>query len=334
VSPWSGLERTTARLAAALTSRGGRHGSLLVLTYHRVLLESDPLLPGEPDVVEFAAQMEMLAGVFNIIGLPEARERLVRRSLPPRAMCITFDDGYANNCEVALPVLRERGIPATVFVTTGFLNGGRMFNDTVIEAIRRAGAELDLTPLGLGRHELPDVAARRRAIDQVLPAIKHLDPEERQARAEHIAEIVGTRLPDDLMMTDEQVRKLADAGVEIGAHTVRHPVLTRVTPERARFELVESRRRLQAITGRSVTTFAYPNGRPVSDYDASHVALVRESGFELAVSTAPGAASPPCDLFQIPRTSPWGGASLRTALRLALSFRQRDYPCVTMEGLG
>ena len=334
MSRLSGLEIALARLTGALASQGGRHGSLVVLTYHRVLPKPDPLLPGEPDAAEFASQMDMLSCVFKLIGLAEARDRLLARSLPPRAMCITFDDGYANNCEIALPILRERGIPATVFVATGFLNGGRMFNDTMIEAVRRAGSVLDLAPLGLGRYELPDVAARRRAIDQILPAIKHLDPDERLARVERIAEIVGARLPDDLMMTDEQVRKLADNGVEIGAHTVRHPVLTRVTPERARTELVESRRRLQAITGRPVTSFAYPNGRPVSDYDASHVALVRDSGFELAVSTAPGAASPLCDPFQIPRTSPWGGTSLRTAMRLALSFRKRDYPCVTTEDWG
>lgn len=334
MSQLSTIETLAVRLIGKLTSRGDRRGSLLVLTYHRVLREPDPLMPGEPDALEFAAQMDMLSSIFNIIHLREARQRLLAGTLPLRAMCITFDDGYANNCEVALPILRERRIPATVFVATGYLNGGRMFNDTIIEAIRRAGPELDLTPLGLGAYDLRDIERRRHAIDQILPVIRPLDPEERSERAERIAAIVRVPLPDDLMMTEHQVRELADQGLEIGAHTVRHPILTSVSRERAKSEIEGSRRRLEEITGRPVTIFAYPNGRPGSDYDAYHVELVRESGFDLAVSTAPGAASAPCDLFQIPRTSPWGGASLRTALRLAMSYRARHYQCVTTAGRG
>jgi len=326
VSRLSAFESALVRFAGSLMAPGGRRGSLLVITYHRVLPHPDPLLAEEPDAVEFAAQMEMLASAFNVIGLREARERLLRRSLPPRPVCITFDDGYANNCDVALPILRRRGIPATVFVATGFLDGGRMFNDTVVEAVRRAGAELDLRPVGLGRYELPDTEARRRAIDQILLAIKHLDPDERRARSERIAEIVGAELPSNLMMAAAQVRKLADSGIEIGAHTVNHPILTRITPDRARAEILQSRRRLEEITGGTVTSFAYPNGRPIQDYDASHVRMVREAGFEVAVTTARGAASPACDIFQIPRFSPWGGSMRRCALRLGVAFRDRNYP--------
>jgi len=187
VSPLSGLERTAARLAGALASRGGRHGSLLVLTYHRVLLEPDPLLPGEPDVVEFAAQMDMLAGCSVSSGFRKRAERLVRRSLPPRAMCITFDDGYANNCEVAAASpsrARHSGHGVRHDRLLEWRPDVQRYGDRSDPA-GRGGTGPDIARTGTAR--VADVAARRRTIDQVLPTIKHLDPEERQARAERIA---------------------------------------------------------------------------------------------------------------------------------------------------
>lgn len=324
----STAESALVRLAGAMATRGRKRRSLLVLTYHRVLRERDPLLPSEPTEVEFGAQLDMLVDAFNVIGLREARARLDSAKLPPRAVSITFDDGYANNCDVALPLLQARGLPATVFVATGFLDGGRMFNDTVIEAVRRAGPELDLSSVGLGRYSLPDVAARRRAIDQILPAIKHLIPDERRAKAECIAEAVGAQLPGNLMMTEAQARRLADHGIELGAHTVNHPILTSVPSEVARTEIRQSRQRLEEITGRPVRCFAYPNGRPDADYDASHVAMVREAGFELAVSTAHGAAGPGADRHQLPRVALWGGPGLNSALRLVANYRERGFRTV------
>lgn len=320
-----GPEAALGRLAATITSRGRHGGALLVLTYHRVLASPDLLLPDEPDAARFGQHMDLLAGTFNVLGLREALARLRSASLPPRALCITFDDGYANNCEVALPILQARRLPATVFVATGYLGGGRMFNDTVIEAIRRAGPSLDLGSIGLGRYEFPDIAARRRAIDQILSAIKHLDPAERRARAERIAEAVGANLPTDLMMSDAQVRRLSGHGIEVGAHTVGHPILTRVSQEEARAEIRQSRQTLRDITGSDVACFAYPNGRPDVDYDASHVAMVREAGYELAVSTAPGAADRNADVHQLPRVALWGRSGLEAALRLAAGYRDRNY---------
>ena len=109
---------------------------LSILIYHRVLQSPDPLRPGEPIVDEFRQRMNLLRRYFNPLPLVEAIDRLQAGELPERAVCVTFDDGYADNESVALPILKKSGIPATVFVATGFLNGGQMWNDTVIESIR------------------------------------------------------------------------------------------------------------------------------------------------------------------------------------------------------
>lgn len=313
------------RMLGGLLSRRASRASLIILIYHRVLSQSDDLLPSEPSAADFSAQMDLIANLFTVLPLREAARRLRSGALPRRALCITFDDGYANNLHVAQPILAKRGLPATIFVAPGFLSGGRMFNDTVIEAIRRAPPELDLAPAGLGTLHLPDVSARRDAIATILGKLKYLPEEERRNRAERIAEAVGGQLDSNLMMTPQEVSEAHARGLEIGAHTLHHPILTQTEADTALREIIESKRRLEEITGAPVTSFAYPNGRPQRDYDARHVAMVRDAGFEQAVSTAWGAAGTESDLMQLPRIAPWDRHSVRFGLRIIRSYRDRDF---------
>jgi peptidoglycan/xylan/chitin deacetylase (PgdA/CDA1 family) len=103
----------------------------------------------------------------------------------------------------------------------------------------------------------------------------------------------------------------------IGAHTVTHPILSRVPEKTARAEMTGSRERLEAITGRRVALFAYPNGKPGTDYTRLHVQLAREAGFDAACSGSWGTATAGSDVFQIPRFTPWDRSGWRYALRLA-----------------
>lgn len=320
----SGLQSSMLRAAGRILSPGGHYGSLLVLIYHRVLPAPDPLLADEPDASLFAAQMDLLADHFNVIGLSEAAERLARRSLPPRAVAITFDDGYANNLEVAAPILLERRLTATFFIATRFIDGGQMWNDMVIEAVRRAPQDFDLGSLGLGRYALTDMSARRRAVDEILSRLKYLEQPERQRKAEAIAAASGIVDGARTMMTEQQLRKLASLGMEIGAHCVTHPILARLAPEDARREIHESKSRLEEIIRAPVRTFAYPNGRPGTDYGPEHVEMVRAAGFTAAVTTAWGAATVHTDRFQIPRVAPWDRSALKYGLRMLRCFTQRN----------
>jgi len=324
IRPLDPLRSAMLRQAGTLCSGSGRAAALLVLIYHRVLPVSDPILPDEPDTTAFAAQMDLIRQNFRVLPLADAVRQLAGGTLPSRSVCITFDDGYANNCELALPILAQRGMPATVFVAPGFLSGGRMFNDTVIEAIRRASVELDLSDLGFGRHVLPDPAARVKAIASILPVLKYLPQAERLARAAAIADRVGAELPTDLMMTEDQVRRLHRSGIEIGAHTVNHPILAKTDDDTARREIFTSKQRLEEITGSKITSFAYPNGGPGRDYSARDVDLVRQAGFDLAVSTAWGAALPARDLMQIPRIAPWDRTAFRFGMRMVRAYRERS----------
>ena len=312
------------RAGAHLASPGGRHGSLLVLMYHRVLAASDPLLPDEPDAATFAAQMDLVSSLCNVISLTDAVARLAAGELPPRALVITFDDGYVNNLEVAAPILVARGLTATFFIATGFAEGGCMFNDLVLEALRAAPETLDLADLGLGRHEMPDAAARRQAMAEVLPRLKYLEPTRRQEAAEAIAERSGLPQRPRPMMSGRQLRELAALGMEIGAHCMTHPILARISPDEARHEIGGSKQRLQEMLGVPVVSFAYPNGKPGTDYGPEHVAMVRDAGFHVGVTTAWGAATPGSDPCQIPRIAPWDRSPTRFALRLLQSFATRS----------
>jgi peptidoglycan/xylan/chitin deacetylase (PgdA/CDA1 family) len=243
----------------ALAPRGKR-SRLTVLIYHRVLSAHDPLQPSEPTGIEFESRMRFAKANFNVISLADGVAGLKRGCLPPRALSITFDDGYRDNHDIALPILLQLGLPATFFVATGFLDGGRMFNDTVIEAVRQAQApDLDLGDLGFGSHAVGTVEEKRVAVDAILDRIKRLSPDSRTEVAGAIAERVGAKLPGDLMMTSEQVAAMHRAGMTIGGHTVSHPILAEIDIEAARREITEGRAHLERIVGQPVKLFAYPN---------------------------------------------------------------------------
>lgn len=313
----------TPRWLLNTLSPAGKSARLTVLIFHRVLPSPNPLFPDGRDPSRFETEMRWLKSWFNVLPLPDAVERLRTGTLPARAAAITFDDGYADNCTRAMPILQRLGLPATFFIATGYLDGGHMWNDMVIEAVCETKAPvLDLAALNLGTHAVATIEGRRTALQQLLVALKYREAGERVQLANQVAAIANVTLPGDVMMTAEQVRVMADAGMTIGAHTVSHPILARVSDEQALTEMTESKRRLEAIIGREVTLFAYPNGKPQADYVATHAALARRAGFAAAVSTGWGAAVNGCDLYQIPRFTPWDRAKWRYALRLARNLRE------------
>ncbi len=306
--------------AATLLSPAGARARLSILIFHRVLDRPDPLRPSEPDIARFAAVCSLLRKHFNVMPLDEAVHMLREGRLPARAAAITFDDGYADNHDVALPVLMAHRLPATFFIATGFLDGGRMWNDSVIEAVRLSGAaELALEHVpGVGAWRLPvaTLADKRAAIAALLPALKYLPQAERQQACDQIARAAQAKLPGGLMMRSDQVRALRRAGMQVGGHTVTHPILTRLDTEAARREIEDGKGQLESILGERVTLFAYPNGKHGTDYADEHSALVRAAGFESAVATDWGAARRGTDPFQLPRFTPWDQSPGRFGARM------------------
>lgn len=313
--------RGMLRLAA-----GRRSGARLsILIFHRVHEEPDPLFPNEMHREAFDALCARLSHWFNVLPLDDALARLRRSSLPPAALSITFDDGYADNYDVALPILKRHGFSATFFIATGFLDGGRMFNDSVIEAIRRTHlVTIDAARIGLpdvGVLALPSLAAKTRAIERLLAIVKYLEPARRLEIVRRLADLAAVELPNDLMMTSVQVRALHDQGMQIGAHTRHHPILALLPRAQARDEIEGGKADLEAIVGVPVRFFAYPNGKPHTDYSGESVVLAKAAGFDAALTTSRGAADNRSDPFQIPRFTPWDRRPAMFAMRMAQTVR-------------
>lgn len=310
----------------SLLSPGGASARLSILIFHRVLPVADPLFPEEMHAERFSEICRWLANWFNVLPLDEAIDRLYLGSLPPRSMALTFDDGYADNAEVAAPLLRRYNLPCTFFVAAGFLDGGCMWNDIVIQAVRHApGSVLQagkLQGVDLGSHSLDGWTARRAALDALIARVKYLEPAHRLDVVQALAAAVGAPAARSEMMRSGQVAELAHRGFGIGGHTVNHPILARLDEKAALAEMTEGRERLRAIIGRPVSLFAYPNGKPGTDYHATTVQLARRCGFQAAVSTAWGSATPRSDRFQLPRFTPWDRCRLPFGLRLASNLRR------------
>lgn len=328
------------RAVTALAAPAGPKSKLSVFYFHRVLEKPDPLLPYEPDARMFDRMLGWIGSQFRVMDPLEACDRLYAGTLPSRPAVITFDDGYRDNHAVALPLLQRRRMKAAFFVATGYLGGGIMFNDRIIEAVRRC-SEPSISAPAVGGEPGADLplrtqAERQSAIDAILRRVKHLTPDERLARVEAIEKYVdgggSAKAPITVMMTGEQVADLHRAGMRIGGHTRTHPILRVLDEASARDEIAGGRADVAAITGEAPMLFAYPNGKRGLDYGDREERLVGETGFRYAFATDSAAATAADRRFAIPRFTPWDRTRLKFSARAVLNLRRSGRAALSSSG--
>lgn len=315
-SPKRALIRAVGKLGASQAARwagrafpaGGGGGCFQILIYHRVMPAAEPLAIDCVSVAAFEAQMARVAAHFRVVPLEQAWAEAQAGRIPPGTLCVTFDDGYADNCLHALPVLRRYGLPATVFLTTGPI-GTRdlLWHDRVLHAFGRLrGPRFAWEEAGILAEDLSGPQARREAAFAMLGWLKGFAPPERDARIDDLWRREGTPPPEGppRMLSWDQVRSMREQGISFGAHTVNHPILSRLTEAEAEAEIAASRRAIEENTGAACTTFAYPNGRP-SDYNAACKAILGRLGFACALTTRAGVNTPAQDRFELQRTQIW-----------------------------
>ena len=296
------------RNAIKLVTHLGAANQIVILNYHRVLAESDPMLPNEPDAKHFERQLKWLTNYFNVISLDEALSNLEEnKSIDPQIV-LTFDDGYRNNAEIALPLLKKYGVNASFFIVTDELDGGIMWNDTIIEAIRRTSLnnlEIELSGKTFN-YRITSNRSRRKCADEICRIVKYYSIEERGEFVSSFADKLGVKqLPTDLMMTSEQIKLLTAEGMIVGAHACKHDVLTSMTESSAKNQICDAKIKLEKLLDHPVDYYAFPNGKPGKDYYPAHVDMVKKAGYKAALSTCWGGARQGISLYELPRIMPW-----------------------------
>jgi phosphatidylinositol alpha-1,6-mannosyltransferase len=327
-SPKDALRPAFLRGLLSMLSPAGPSARLSVLLFHKVPTVADPLTSTDLDLAHFERILDFVAANANVLTLSEANAALRRGVLPPRAVALTFDDGYVEWIDNVSPALRRRGLPATFFVTTGQLAGGDMlWHERIVAAVRALPPKGVQLPAGFGAYTDLDISGcRERLVAHLQEHLKYAPLRQREEAIAHLESQACNTLVLPRGFDVDAVRTLHSQGFEIGAHTVHHPILNECTPQQARDEIAGCKETLEAIIGGPVRSFAYPNGRPGEDFRAEHIEMVKAAGYENAVTTSNGVVRADTDPFQQPRFTPWGMSDEKITFQLARNMLTRNTP--------
>ncbi len=344
------MVRGRARVQKAVDWLGSQIGPAgRVLLYHRVAdVPTDPFsLSVSP--ARFAEQLAVLRRHAVPLSLEELVDGIERGGLPRRAVAVTFDDGYRDNLLTAAPLLERHRVPATVFVATGYAEAQREFWWDELERLilhpgelpRRVGLRLDgdtveaelggsarYTHEDFERHagwkvpwnaDEPPPTERHALFLKLWRGLRVIPHDMRRRALDELAQLGRSAEPrsDGLALTSSGVREIAASrAVDVGAHTVTHPVLSSLDPERQREEIEASQRWLSELLGRPVRTLSYPFGWP-ADYTRDTMRIAREACLKAACAASPGAYWRTGDRFRIPRfgVGDWTGDEFRARLK-------------------
>lgn len=296
--------------------------ALTIFQYHKIPALAPRYIHGEVEAADFSRMLANYLAWFQFFPLEEAMERMRRGDLPQRAAAMTFDDGYAEWFEHIVPLLSQHAIPATFFITSNQLGKAEPFwHERIANAV--AARVPGRLPEGFdwGRHE---TGTRESDIATTIAVIQEKLKYKALAEREEALLCLEEGLSKNSLFcpfTAADVIRLRDAGFQIGAHSRNHPILARCTPGEALDEIAGCKEELEGILKQAVTQYAYPNGRPGSDFTAEHVRLVEHAGYRLAVTTSPGVARAETNVYQLPRFTPWARSDWRSALQIIRNMR-------------
>jgi peptidoglycan/xylan/chitin deacetylase (PgdA/CDA1 family)/CelD/BcsL family acetyltransferase involved in cellulose biosynthesis len=293
---------------------------LHILMFHRVNDDGDLFFSNALPVRVFRGQMEYLAKHFPVVSLDDFSGKGLPQNGRKYYVAITFDDGYRDNFLHAFPVLRELGLPATVFLTTGYVESGEPpWYDQVCLAFKlTTQTRLSLAEGGGPESNLAQSEERLEALQKTLAWLRTLGEE---SRREALGELFrALRVPTPLtlpnvMLNWSEIRQMARNGVRFGAHTVTHPVLAKLPPERLQEEILGSKKVIEERLQMPVRHFSYPFGRSF-DIGEEAKGVVQQAGFETAVTTIWGFNRPGDDPYSLRRFTPWETALGAFAIRL------------------
>lgn len=269
---------------------------LTVLGYHSIRDVHAPDFDAyEPNVsaspAMFKRQMDFVQEHFNVIDLSALHAFVTQNApLPPRPLLITFDDGYLDNYEHAYPILREYGLSAVIFIVSDW--GGstrRAWWDQTAYFFHHTTTTNAEIPL-VGPCDLSTPDTRLEARETFIQRIKLMPEIEKNDTITSLAQTLDVAPPENdtpLFVSWNQMRELVANGIACQPHTISHPILTRISPERAQHEIQESAARIAGETGQVAQAFAYPNGT-IADYTPAIMQTLQDIKIPLAFTLTPG----------------------------------------------
>ena len=327
------MKRVARRCVAALLCALGLHHvarwfhrrRLLILAYHGV--SQRPGVRSWWHLVsadQFRQQLRYLTRHYRVLSLDDALGELWSGGLKEATACITFDDGYRNNCTVALPILRAFQAPATVYLATGMVGTDRRLWSVVLESafVATSATSVTFEQTGTARHIPTEVDGRRTLAHAVIDQLKLLRPAARDpVLADLHAQLGdghGATSDDFAMMNWADVRTMEATGlVSFGGHTMNHEIVSRLDEKELEREIDECLSTLRRNLTRVSPTFAFPNGR-VEDFDERSITVLRRAGTVAALSTIAGLNDRTTDSYALRRISVGDGLSY-SAFRLLTS---------------
>jgi len=229
---------------------------------------------------------------------------LEKKTLPKKTIVITFDDGYKDNFSYAFPILKKYKIPATIFLTTGYIGTNKIFWwDRVGYILNNS----DLQKIDLGNITLSKYENKSQYIDIIIDEIKKMPDEKRKREINKIEESSKVKLPknigNDMFLTWDEVKEMSESKISFGAHTVNHPILTNITLKQAEIEIKKSKEDIEKRINTSVNTFSYPNGL-IEDFNKEIIKILKKNGFICSVTAYPTMITKDTDLFELGRVPP------------------------------
>jgi peptidoglycan/xylan/chitin deacetylase (PgdA/CDA1 family) len=312
-----------------------RSGCLRILAYHRVWDEPPETFAFDEELIsanseEFHRQMSWIKRDFEVLSFADlhicAQEN---RSWPRRALIVTFDDGYADNYTHAFPILKELNLPATIFLSTGYLHAPRLFWwDLIAYCVKQTSlAKVKLPAISPQALSFESKRARRLTINKILLWIKSVPDDVKNAFLDDLPTVLEVTLPSDIasatQLNWEQVREMAQNRIEFGGHSVTHPILSNIDSTQLEREIAGCKHDIETHLEREVLVFSYPNGQSSPTvHDA-----VQRAGYRFSTAYHAGVAHPSLGNYGLPRIA------VETEFSFSIFQANLLFPSIMLRGL-
>ena len=311
-----------------------RNDCLRILAYHRVWDEPPNTFAFDEELIsakseDFQRQMAWVKSNFEVLSFADlhtcAQEN---RSWPRRALIVTFDDGYSDNYTHAFPILKELNLPATIFVSTSYLSAPRLFWwDLIAYCVKQTNhLEAHLLDVSPNVLSLKTPKERRMAINKILMWVKSVPDDMKNAFLDSMPSALEVTLPTDILSATQlnwnQVREMAENGIEFGGHSLTHPILSNIDAAQLNHEIAGCKKEIEAQTGRDVLVFSFPNGQSnPTVHDA-----VQKAGYAFSTAYFAGVAHPSLGTYGLPRIA------VETDFSFAIFQANLLFPSIMLRG--